>query len=73
MANLSSRSIGRKVAIKNVVRNGLTTFKNDPRYNGTVSGGTDQTVIISWNDGLSSEITNDVFNATIYFISEANK
>lgn len=68
MANLSSRSIGRKVAIKNVVRHGLTMSNNDPRYTGTVSGGTSETIIISWNDGLSSEITNNVFNATMYFI-----
>jgi len=65
----SSEHVGRRVGMRNVVRYGLTLSNRDPRFTGVVSGGTKHTIIVQWDAGKSSELPNEWFRSTMYFIS----
>ena len=59
--NFSSQHVGRRVGLRNAVRNGLTMSNSDPKYTGVIIGGDVDATTVKWDDILNDELWSTVY------------
>lgn len=71
--NFSSQHVGRRVGLRNAVRNGLTMSNSDPKYTGVIIGGDVDATTVKWDDGIVHDILNDELWSTVYVVRGDNR